>query len=339
MKKFTHIEALYQVARSVRKMNKDPECPDKYKLFGPVTFRGTIKLHGANAAAAVTADRIIPQSRSRELALGDDNHGFALFLSGAAQTAAIREIESRIRAATGIPDEKLTLFGEWCGPGIQRGCGIHQVPDKQFVLFAVVRGEGDEAQYLDAVPLLGAEFADARIFSILDGPTFEVEINLSDPDQLQAAADKLDELTRQVEELCPWAAKFGAVGIGEGIVWTPTGAHWGKTFLYFKTKGAKHKVTARRERVALSPETLAGVEQFVEFMVTENRLNQGLDHLHEQGLEVGMRSMGAFLKWFSGDVSREGAAELEANGLTWKEVAKAVTTKARNWFIPKAKAL
>ncbi len=338
MKKFTHIDALYQVARSVAILNAEPLVPQHRKLFEPVTFRGTVKLHGCNAGIGLTADAITAQSRSRELALGDDNHGFALFLLGDAQAEAARKIETRIRRShPNLSCEKLTLFGEWCGPGIQKGCGIHQMPERMFVLFAAVLGENERSRYLNTEGfIVGDEFAEARMYSILDAPTWELKIDFSDKASIEAAAAAATELTLHVERQCPWAAKFDDEGIGEGIVWKPMGKHWGNTDLFFKTKGAKHKVTSPKDRktqVKVTPEELANAEAFVTFAVTENRLNQGLEFLQEHGHPMEMRSLGAFLKWLAGDVQREGAVELEANGLTWKAVAKQVNRKARDWFI------
>lgn len=335
MKKFTHIESLAKVVRTMSLRNKEAKCPEWLKIFTPVTFRGTVKIHGTNAGVALTPEAVIPQSRRKVVTPEDDSHGWARFVSGEAQTAALREIEQRIRQASELADtDKLTLFGEWCGPGILKGCGVHKLPNRQYVLFAAVVNEGDDARYLDAVPKLGDEFAEANIYSIMDAPTWEMTIDFSDRASLQAAADKATRYTAEVEKQCPWAARFGAEGTGEGIVWIPVGSHWGRTDLYFKTKGIKHKVTKpKRERVAIDPEKLASVEAFVDFSVTENRLQQAVAYLCEQGSVLGLKSTGPFLKWMAGDIQRECAAELEANDLSWKEVVKGINNRSRNWFM------
>jgi len=338
MKKFTHIEAFHQVARAVAKVNGDPQIPDRHKVWGPVLFRGTVKIHGTNAGVALTSDAIVPQSRSRELALGDDNLGWAQFVSGEDQKQAIREIEAVIRKEQGInPEDKLTLFGEWCGPGIQKGCGIHQVPQKMWVLFAVVLGDGDDARYLNAIPEIGDKYAAASIYSILDGgPKWELTVDFNDRASLEAAAERATELTAEVERQCPWAARFGAEGIGEGIVWTPMGDHWGDTRLFFKTKGILHKQASPREgktQIRVDPSMRASAQEFVDSMLDEDRLQQGVDFLREQGMALEPRSIGEFLKWISQDVQREGASDLEVSGLEWKVVSKAVSNTARNWFL------
>jgi hypothetical protein len=103
--------------------------------------------------------------------------------------------------------------------------------------------------------------------------------------------------------------------------------------LFFKTKGEKHKkVKSTREKPSIDPEVMQGITEFVEFAVTEGRLEQGLDVLKEQGRDIEMRSMGPFLKWVASDVARECAAELEASKLEWAQVQGAVQVKAREFF-------
>jgi hypothetical protein len=187
--------------------------------------------------------------------------------------------------------------------------------------------------YVDALFSLGDSYADARIFSILDVPTWTLYIDFSSHESKQAALDTATSWTDEVEAQCPWGAKFGLTGIGEGIVWVPVGEHWGKPELCFKTKGEKHKkVHSKRESPQMDPEVLSSITEFVEFSTPESRLEQGLEVLKEQKLPLEMRSMGHFLKWVTADVQRECAAELEASGLDWKQVQGAIQIKAREFF-------
>lgn len=325
MQTFTSIEAIHQVIKTVQKTMASP--PE-------VQYRGTIKLHGTNAGVACSSEGLVPQSRSREITVKDDNMGFALFVSGESQTKAIREIEATIRARHNLaPNETLYLYGEWCGPGIMKGTALNQLPTRQWVLFQarVVSGARDE--YLDALFPFEDKHAEAQIYSIQDVLTWTLTIHFGDRSSQQAALDQATALTETVETQCPWGTKFGAEGIGEGIVWTPLHEHWGLTDLFFKTKGEKHKkVKSSRERPSIDPEVLQSITEFVEFAVTEGRLEQGLDVLKEQGHGIEMRSMGHFLKWVAADVSRECAAELEASTLQWTQVQGAVQVKAREFF-------
>lgn len=268
-------------------------------------------------------------------------YGFAAFVARPEVTAAFRTIEGEIRDRTdALPDDRLTLFGEWCGPGLQKGVALNRLPTKQFVLFAVTVGEGEESRYVDAVPRLSDRFAELGIHSILDGPVWEETVDFLRDEAIAAFVEKAQALTEQVEARCPWGARFGLEGVGEGIVWIPIGDRFGRTDLYFKTKGEKHRNTGGKGvRIPIDPQVLAGVATFVEYAVTENRLQQGLDVLAEMGLPVEMKSMGDFLRWVGNDVKRECAAELEASGLEWKRVAKSVNAKARTFFIVEARRI
>lgn len=341
MKKFTHIEAFHAVVKYARHVNGDPDIPIEYHLRGPVTFRGTVKLHGTNAGVACLPEGLGAQSRTRALTIGDDNHGFAAYVARPEVTAAVRAIEADIRAEAELPpDRRLTLFGEWCGPGLQKGVALNQLPERQFVLFAVVEGEGDEARYLDAVPRLGDRYAALNLYSILDGPVWEETVDFTRDETVAAFVERATALTEQVEVRCPWGARFGVEGVGEGIVWVPVGPHFSRTDLYFKTKGEKHRNTkGEGVRIAIDAEVLADVAKFVDYAATENRLRQGIDVLVEMGKPVDMKSMGDYLRWFGNDVKRECAAELEASGLEWKAVAKAINAKARTFFIGEAHRL
>jgi hypothetical protein len=339
MHKYTHVVALYQVLAYIEATNGNPECPEKYKIRTPVKFRGTVKLHGTNAGVACTEEALVAQSRTRNLAVDDDHHGFAKFV--VAQTEAIRDLERKLRDQHGIAaSTKLVLYGEWCGPGIEKKVAITGLPEKQLVLFGAKIVEGEESTYLDIIGPLNDAYKDASIHSVFDAGTWELEVDFSDPESRQKALDQATEWTQVVGTECPYAARFGVKGPGEGIVWLPLEEHWGKSDLYWKSKSDHHKVTkSDKAKPDLAPEVLAGINQFVEFAVTENRLDQGISVLQEQGLAVDIKAISHFLKWFGQDVKRECAVELESNELEWKTVSKAVTNKARNWFLAKVTAV
>lgn len=107
----------------------------------------TEKLDGTNAAVVVTKDgEVHAQSRNRIITPEQDNFGFAAFVKA-------REEEFRISLGVGHH------FGEWWGPGIQRGYGR---AEKWFSLFNTTRW-GNHAEWgpkwpdrVDTVPFLAA---------------------------------------------------------------------------------------------------------------------------------------------------------------------------------------
>lgn len=330
MIKFSHIEQLHDVVRIVAKRREAGLSIER------IAYRGRIKLHGSNASVVCEGDRLLPQSRNRELTLDDDNLGFAAFALAPSRAQVIRTLALELRAAVGLADDRpLVLFGEWIGPGIQKGVAVSKLPARQWVLFAIATlDEGEVHKRYFEVPSLGERLAEAAIYSIADAPQWHVELDFGDREALERAAASIDEATLEVERGCPWAARFGVQGVGEGLVWHPLGEHFGDSELLFKSKGEKHQVVRRsKPHVAIDPERLASVEAFVTYAVTEPRLAQGLEVLREQNLELETRNLGAFLKWVGGDVQRECAAELEANNLEWKAVARGVNERARAWFV------
>ena len=323
MIKFTHIEQLNNVLKKMRK------CPPD----GPVTFSGTVKLHGTNAGVAFLKDGVKFQSRTRYITPEDDNYGFAAFATD--KLYALELFARYTRALHTLPeDAEVILFGEWIGPGINKGCVIHTFPLRQFVIFSAVHVLGeDEYVALPALPHWEPNSKSRQIFSVTTAQAYTITIDpLSEASRMQAR-DKLAELTLQVEDECPWGKLFGLSGIGEGIVWVPTGEHSGKTEWYFKTKGNKHKGKAEKVHIPVDVEAVASARAFADEMVDEARLEQGLEALKEQGLVLEMRSLGPYLKWVGGDVQREGADKLEASGLTWKKAAKYVSIKAKEHFL------
>ena len=339
MHKYTHIESIYRVNKYIKKTNK-ADIPEEYKVKGPVCFRGTVKLHGTNSSVVCAADTLTPQSRNRQLSLDNDNCGFAAFVDSVQE--GIRAIETEIRDKHNIPsDTALVLYGEWIGPGIQKGMAISKLPDKQWVLFAAKIVEGDESRYVDVIGPLEDRYAEHRIFSVYDVSTYSLEIDFSSEESKQAAIQTFEKLTEQIDKQCPWGTKFGLEGPGEGIVWIPVGDHWGHKDLYWKSKGSKHKEVQRpaKSKGNLDPAVLESVEKFLNFAVTETRLNKGLDYLREMNKPIDMPSMGDFIKWVSQDVRRECADELEANQLDWKQVSKGVGAKARGFFKRKVQTL
>lgn len=337
MIRYIHVHQLHNVVRVAGERRNNGRGP------GRVHYRGTIKLHGSNASVVCSPAGVQPQSRNRELTLDDDNLGFAAFVGGDAQREALRELELELRAAIGLAEARpLALFGEWVGPGVQKGAAVAKLATRQWVLFGVAtRSDVLDAdgvahrQWFDALPSLGDRFAALGIYSIVDGPVHTLELDFDDRGALELAADRIERLTRSVDERCPWAQRFGVEGPGEGLVWQPLGQHFGDEELTFKSKGESHQVAARkgpRKSANVDPEQLSGVSELLEHALTEARLAQGIEVLRELGKPLDMRSIGDYLKWIAGDILRECKDELETSGLEWKLVAKPLNERAKAYY-------
>ncbi|AKJ73524.1 RNA ligase 2 [Salmonella phage 40] len=100
--------------------------------------------------------------------------------------------------------------------------------------------------------------------------------------------------------------------------------------LWFKVKGEKHSVSKVKTLAEVDPIRLQHMREFVEYAVTENRLEQGLG---EVGLD--QAKIGEFIGWVNRDINKEEGDVLEANALTMKDVAKFISNKSRGWYMQK----
>lgn len=318
-------------------------------------FTGTVKLHGTNAAICSTGelddDRVWAQSRDTIIDLGNDNMGFATWM---------RKHEDALRLLLGAlkryphaqvnPKKKIvTIFGEWCGSGIQKKVAISQLP-KMFVIFGAAITDKDAVSdeggnWLDQVwltPVELNELHDTWRGAVADGnplvycihkfKTYEITIDFNRPEESQ---NTLVEITNQVELECPVAKQLGNIsGTGEGVVWTCVpGQHAMRTNdLAFKVKGAEHSVTRTKGLAPVDIERIASIREFVTNVLTEARLQQGFDHLRELGLKRTKENTGVFLKWVGNDVLKEERDTMEANGFEKKEVMPVVSREAALWY-------
>jgi len=367
------IEAFHHIRKFIR-VDPGEWWKQKELLSGDskVTYRAKVKLHGTNAAIQVHhKGEIICQSRESIITPEKDNAGFARWALTDKEKWYRLVDKAYLKGVSGY-----ILYGEWCGPGIQKNVAIAQIPRKSFVVFA--------ARILSAttMPELGSDNlivepeeleelvkgipdvyvlpwytrpamhgTDTRIANILT-----IDWKLSD-EELSKVIEPVNEWVLEIEANDPWVEQtFGVKGTGEGLVFYPySEAHRGyESFsnLCFKAKGEKHKNIATAKPAQVSAEAAASIEAFVNMVLTEARLEQGArailgEHKHEDALKClfcttgaltyDMKNTGKFVTWVSADVEKETQDELAASGLTFKEVQKAITDKARTWFLTQAK--
>lgn len=324
-RKFPSIGQYSELVKNVRSWTKYNGFP-----LPVLKFTGVTKIHGTNAAIGYNPEtkELWVQSRERIISYEDDNAGFAAFVK---MYAAY--IKAELECIKTYPNEVLYLYGEWFGPEIQKGVAVNQLDKNHFGLFslvAVVHGEIETIRHIDLREIKGLTVALPNVHIISEiTPVYEIEIDFSKPEQQQ---NKLLELTLAVEAECPVGKYFGHSGTGEGIVWVcATNPHW-----TMKTKGEKHsssKVKTVRELTEAEITSKANATEFVEFACSENRMIQGVEKLKEMGLEIDIKSMGAYLKWIGNDILSECKETLLASGIERKDVMPRVADKARNWFI------
>ena len=308
---------------------------DETKALPTLKFRGTVKLHGTNAGIVydVATDSFTYQSRERVLSLTQDNAGFMLHQMK--NEPIWRDVVNQAMSEIWIPHvpiKKVAIFGEWCGQGIQKGVALSQLP-KMFVVFAVKAVLTDDTTHWLPIGDFDIHLPEFGVFNIDTFPTWEINIDFKFP---EIAQNKMIEITEQVEKECPVGNHFGVSGIGEGVVWTCVTDGWNDSGTWFKVKGEKHSASKVKTLAAIDVEAVENMRQFVHSVVTEARLEQGLDNLvREQLKPFDMTSMGDFIRWVYNDVLKEETDTIVANGIDPKKLGGAVANEARPWFIKK----
>jgi len=229
------------------------------------------------------------------------------------------------------------VFGEWCGPGIEKGMAISQARTKLFAVFAVRRDDGiiiHEPEQIRA--LLPAASAPEQLH-VLPWEGDPITIKFGDRTDLERAASVLNTRVAEVEREDPWVKRaLGISGLGEGLVFYPVSVDGAAPAserleqLMFKAKGEKHRTAGTKTAVQVDPSVVASVAEFVALMVTDARLRQGLTEACGGARDPKITRQ--FLEWVATDVRKESSAELAASGLSWSDVDKAVQARAREWF-------
>lgn len=318
--KFPSIEQFRTIVRHV--------C-DNAKYHGvpvpTIKFVGTCKLHGSNHGICQnSAGEIYTQSRERLTAPIDDNAGSSAWTH--ANLDKVRPVFDRIRQLVDVNEDTIQIFGEWCGGNIQSGVGLSKLR-KQFIVFGI-RVSKDAAHPLFLSDELVKQACGSDLDCIFNYRTWELDVDFNNP---ELAQQKMVEITESVEKDCPVARQQLGVDyqdelIGEGVVWT---AVFNNQTIRYKVKGQKHASSKVKTLASVDVERVNSINEFVDSVVTENRLRQGLEHVSERE----PMHTGAFIKWVVGDVIKEELDTMVASGFTTKDITGRIAAVARSWFL------
>lgn len=334
-------------------------------------FYGTTKLHGANTSIYQelnNPDKLVTQSKNRRLTLENDFANFTHFVFAPKREAAVREIFTKIKATVPNLDntKAIIVYGEWCYTQQKKGVAINQLP-QMFVVFAikitdikehldqspsVELSDDDSEQEDDAPPPSQSNEAPfiwltpeqiskvipkikdnaVNIYNVHDFKTWRISIDMSSPANV---IDTLTEYTNQVEQECPVALELGVSGMGEGIVWKCVTPHpsFDTGDLIFKIKGAKHKVSNKKELTSADIEKQKNAKDFADMCLTTARLEQGVEYLKEHNLDIAIENLGLFIKWLVKDCLKEELDTLTGSNLDRKDVSAEISKKAKFWYI------
>lgn len=321
---WSSIELLHNVIRTLNYLATLNSTP-----LPKVTYKAKVKLHGTNCAVQIHPEGVYVQSRTGMLTPEDDLKGFAKW---------VKANEGYFRSLT----PGITVFGEWAGPGVEKGMAVSALSEKVFAVFALQVGYGTDAKVvsdpLEVTAMLGTG-APTNLF-VLPWQGDTLVVDFGDRASLEATATVVNRRVEAVEKEDPWIKNtFGTSGLGEGLVLYPVEVEGGRVpadpenlaHLMWKAKGEKHRTAGTKEAVQVDASVVANTTEFVTLMVTEARLEQGL--AAGCGGTKDPKLTGKFIAWVVADVKKESEAELAASGLTWAQVEKAVSARAREWFL------
>jgi len=286
-----------------------------------------VKLHGTNASVCFNStDGFWIQSRNNVITPEQDNAGFAKFADS--RKVHFCSLFDSIINAYQIDANIFTvsIYGEWAGLGVQKGVGISNL-DKAFYVFGIKISKQDDEDFDSYwLPSEDIKCSDYGIFNINDYATFNITIDFNNP---QLKQNELQDITKAIELECPVAKAFGVDnGVGEGVVWS---CEYDGVMYQFKVKGEKHSVSKVKTLASVDVEKLNSINEFIEYSVTENRFNQGIESVFGND-EIDIKKMGDLIRWVVGDVNSEEADVMVKNGLSNKDVNKYISTKVRQMF-------
>lgn len=298
-----------------------------------IRFKGSVKLHGSNSGIIFNSiDGMWVQSRNNIITVEKDNAGCAF--QAYANKEAWQKLIDKVIEREGIDPSKnnICIFSEWCGGSIQKGVAISGL-DKMNVIFGVKIAPFDEELPNYWVNENDLSSPEHKIYNINDFQTFEIEIDFKNP---KMSVPKMEEIVDLVEKECPVGKQFGRVfgknnTIGEGVVWKTT--FKGNQYL-FKTKGEKHAGKSKvKTLIPVDIEKLESVNAFVEKNCNEARLNQGIEQVFTTtSTEPSQKSTGEFIRWVVNDITNEEMDSMVESKIEPKDVNKAISVKAKDWF-------
>lgn len=291
-----------------------------------INLIGTVKIHGTNSSVGLDLkdNSLFYQSRNRVLSLDEDNYDFAKYIEDnkAEFLKIFDEIKNKINTEK---YDSIIIYGELAGKGIQNKVAVSQI-DRFFAPFSIIGVNKDTVDELDVKLSINESI---RFYPVETFGVYNVQLNL---DNVHLAQQEIKDLTISIENECPVGKYFGVSGTGEGIVFTDETKQYS-----FKSKGEKHSVSKVKVIADVDIEKINKIKDFIDYSVTENRLNQGIEYLKEMNKKLDISSMGDFLRWLANDVLKEEQDVITENGLDndLKAIMKSVSSKGRKWFMDK----
>jgi len=300
-----------------------------------IEYIGTIKTHGTNGGIGfdLETNEIYGQSRERVISLQQDNSGFMAFILK--NKFQFSKIFDKIKNdyIEKVKIKKILIYGEWSGANDMR-----HYKQKIFNIFKIKLIHEDseywiEHEYIER--LIKSEYNQFGIYSVYQFPTYKFQIDFNNPEYAQ---NEIANKVKEIEDYCPvwnfFKPEETEINIyGEGLVLTPINTeHYNSSDYVFKAKGQKHSTSKVKKIANVDIEKVNSVNEFVDNVLTESRLNQGIQYLNEMNIEICPKNTGTYLKWIADDVLKEESDILVESGLSWKDVVGKLNIVSKGFY-------
>lgn len=297
-----------------------------------ITFKGTVKCHGTNAALCFNnAAGLWFQSKENVITPEKDNAGFAMYAS--TKKNVLINIVNDIAKDNNIDLDTytITVYGEWAGGNIQKKVGLANIPKSFFIFGVKVSKPADEdfvSYWIEDIAKYGS--VEDRIYNINDFQTFTLDVDFNIP---QLTVNKLVDIVDLVEKECPVAKAFGFPNtIGEGVVFT---AFVNGNRFVFKSKGEEHAVGGRVKTVKpVDDVRLMKIIELAEQVTPTWRLDQMLTEACDlmNGGAIVRQKMGDYIKRVMADIIKEDSDTIVDAGFDMKDISSKVSDIAKQYF-------
>lgn len=279
--RFTDIEQLHHLVSNITKSKQifsstgEPIKPFELAFSQDIVYKGKVKLHGQNAGITIQQEGIRAQSRNQFI----DDSGFGKFvLENKAYLSQLLEQDTY---------KRICIFGEYAGKGVQSKVALSQLKDTIFAVFAIQFEDSHVmVEPSDVLAFLTKYSPLPKNWFVLPWHTEDISMNFMNEEKLKASAAVIDDMVQLIDQEDPWVKTlFGKSGPGEGLVMYPLTFADDKTkclplelfsAFVFKAKGTSHQVVKTKSSAEVVVPNAQNVNAFVDLVVTEARLLQGL---------------------------------------------------------------
>lgn len=328
-----------------------------------IEYKCKVKLHGSNCGVVIEKaetkedQEIIVRAQSRSQLVDKHTMVGKIVFASKANTSYFSSLLS------GTPFSVMTIYGEWCGPKVQKGVGVSKLgkhkETQQGYICAIfcIRADDQlifEPSQIREILTKNETVALPTGLHILPWYTGAVDtaaeqsfsLNFLDEKQLNGPVDTINAFVDSIDQKDPWVFDtFGVEGPGEGLVFYPISLAGSLDSFQtldpeifaafaFKAKGEAHRVTKSKTSVQVKPQSAASAEKLLDIVLTEARLQQGVQEVG--GFEK--KLTGKFTSWVKADVQKECQDEMEASGLKWKELNGPLGKRCSSWYIKQVQA-